>query len=135
MCLVINRIISNFRSITIVYGLMKIEKELTKLYYSIGEVASLFDVSNSLIRYWETEFPMLKPQKNRKGDRRFMVKDIRVLERIYTLVKERGFTLEGAKKEMSNKSAVSATIDTNAKLKVKLNQLEKRLIELRKKLD
>lgn len=114
---------------------MKIEKELTKLYYSIGEVASLFDVSNSLIRYWETEFPALKPQKNRKGDRRYMVKDIRVLERIYTLVKERGFTLDGAKKEMNSKSAASATVDTNAKVRAKLQLLAKRLTDLRAKLD
>jgi len=84
---------------------MKIEKELTKLYYSIGEVAEMFSVSNSLIRYWETEFSILKPQKNRKGDRRFKPKDIRILERIYTLVKERGFTLEGARKELSNKKS------------------------------
>ncbi|MDF1694737.1 MAG: MerR family transcriptional regulator [Saprospiraceae bacterium] len=83
---------------------MKINQNLSKLYYSIGEVAEMFDVSNSLIRYWETEFKVLKPTKNRKGDRRFMVKDIRTLEKIYTLVKERGFTLEGAKKEMKSKS-------------------------------
>ncbi len=83
---------------------MKIKKELTKLYYSIGEVSDMFGVSNSLIRYWESEFSILKPSKNRKGDRQFRVKDIQVLERIFTLVKERGFTLEGAKKELKNKS-------------------------------
>lgn len=82
---------------------MIIEQELTKLYYSIGEVAEMFDVSKSLIRYWEAEFTILKPSKNSKGDRRFMVKDIRNLERIYTLVKERGFTLEGASKELKRK--------------------------------
>lgn len=63
----------------------------------------MFDVSKSLIRYWEAEFTILKPSKNSKGDRRFMVKDIRNLERIYTLVKERGFTLEGASKELKRK--------------------------------
>jgi DNA-binding transcriptional MerR regulator len=82
---------------------MKIQQELTKLYYSISEVAAMFNVSNSLIRYWETEFTSLKPKKNRKGDRRYTEKDIRNLERIYTLVKERGFTLDGAKNELKKK--------------------------------
>ena len=114
---------------------MKIEQELTKLYYSIGEVAEMFDVSNSLIRYWETEFTALKPQKNRKGDRRYMVKDIRVLERIYTLVKERGFTLEGAKKEMKGKSVAKTKAQPNTQLKNKLQQLLDRLTALRNELD
>ncbi len=83
---------------------MKITKELTKLYYSIGEVSEMFGVTNSLVRYWETEFHQLKPKKNRRGDRQFTIKDIHVIERIYTLVKERGFTLDGAKKEMKSKN-------------------------------
>lgn len=74
--------------------------ELTKLYYGIGEVAEMFNVSNSLIRFWETEFDNLKPHKNSKGDRRFTKKNIEELNIIYHLVKVRGFTLEGAKKEM-----------------------------------
>ena len=74
--------------------------ELTKRYYSIGEVAELFNVSSSLIRYWETEFSFLNPQKNKKGDRRFTKENIDQLQIIYTLVKERGFTLEGAKQEL-----------------------------------
>lgn len=96
---------------------LKIDQELTKLYYSIGEVSEMFDVSNSLIRYWESEFKILKPTKNSKGDRRFMVKDIRNLERIYTLVKERGFTLDGAKKELSNKKKKPANDELLKKLK------------------
>lgn len=83
---------------------MKITKELTKLYYSIGEVSEMFGVTNSLVRYWETEFTHLRPKKNRRGDRQFTVKDIHVIERIFTLVKERGFTLDGAKKEMKSKN-------------------------------
>jgi len=80
-------------------------RELTKLYYSIGEVAEMFDVSTSLIRYWETEFKNLKPQKSKRGDRKFTVKDIKELEKIYTLVKEKGYTLLGAQKELKgNKS-------------------------------
>ncbi|RDK89229.1 MerR family transcriptional regulator [Marinirhabdus gelatinilytica] len=68
-----------------------------KLYYSIGEVAKAFDVNTSLIRFWEKEFDALKPKKNAKGNRKFTPADIKNLELIYHLVKERGFTLEGAK--------------------------------------
>ena len=110
---------------------MKINKELTKLYYSIGEVAEMFGVSNSLIRYWETEFSTLKPTKNKKGDRRFMVKDIRTLEKIYTLVKERGFTLEGAKKEMRKKSKPADSQEIVQKLK----QTKEKLTSILNKLD
>lgn len=68
-----------------------------KRYYSIGEVAEAFDVNTSLIRFWEKEFDVLKPKKNAKGNRKFTQEDIKNLEFIYHLVKERGFTLEGAK--------------------------------------
>ena len=68
-----------------------------KLYYSIGEVADAFSVNTSLIRFWEKEFDVLKPKKNAKGNRKFTPQDIKNLELIYHLVKERGFTLEGAK--------------------------------------
>jgi DNA-binding transcriptional MerR regulator len=68
-----------------------------KLYYSIGEVAEAFSVNTSLIRFWEKEFDALKPKKNAKGNRKFTPQDIKNLELIYHLVKERGFTLEGAK--------------------------------------
>ncbi|PKV52936.1 MULTISPECIES: MerR family transcriptional regulator [Aquimarina] len=68
-----------------------------KMYYSIGEVADAFDVNASLIRFWEKEFDIIKPKKNAKGNRKFTPEDIKNLELIYHLVKERGFTLEGAK--------------------------------------
>lgn len=68
-----------------------------KLYYGIGEVASAFGVNTSLIRFWEKEFDVLKPKKNAKGNRKFTPQDIKNLELIFHLVKERGFTLEGAK--------------------------------------
>ncbi|HPE83474.1 MAG: MerR family transcriptional regulator [Aequorivita sp.] len=68
-----------------------------RLYYNIGEVAEAFGVNTSLIRFWEKEFDALKPKKNAKGNRKFTPQDIKNLELIYHLVKERGFTLEGAK--------------------------------------
>ncbi len=68
-----------------------------KRYYSIGEVAGAFNVNTSLIRFWEKEFDVIKPKKNAKGNRKFTPEDIKNLELIYHLVKERGFTLEGAK--------------------------------------
>ena len=77
-------------------------KDLSKRYYSIGEVARMFGVANSLIRYWEGEFPALKPYKNSKGERRFTPDNILMIERIYHLVKERGFTLEGARQELKS---------------------------------
>jgi DNA-binding transcriptional MerR regulator len=76
------------------------EKKVEKLYYSIGEVADLFDVNASLIRYWEKEFDILKPLKNKKGNRLFTQKDLDNLRIIYHLVKERGFTLQGAKDKL-----------------------------------
>ncbi len=76
-----------------------------KLYYSIGEVAEAFDVNPSLIRFWEKEFEFLTPKKNTKGTRKFTAQDIDKIELIYFLVKERGFTLEGAKKEIQSKNS------------------------------
>ena len=74
-----------------------------KLYYSIGEVAKAFNVNTSLIRFWEKEFEILKPQKNKGGKRKFTLEDIKNLQRIYHLVKERGFTIEGANARLREK--------------------------------
>ena len=71
-----------------------------KLYFSIGEAAEILDVNTSLIRFWEKEFPILKPKKNKKGNRQFTKEDIENLKMIYHLVKERGFTLHGAKEKL-----------------------------------
>jgi DNA-binding transcriptional MerR regulator len=79
------------------------EKEIEKLYYPIGEVAEMFGVTTSLIRYWENEFDVLKPRKNRKGDRFFTQQDIANLRIIQNLLKERGFTIKGAKKYLSER--------------------------------
>ena len=78
------------------------EKEIEKLYYSIGEVADLFNVAPSLIRFWESEFDIIKPKKNRKGNRQFTREDIDNVRTIYHLVKEKGFTLQGAKEMLRN---------------------------------
>lgn len=95
------------------------EKEIEKLYYSIGEVADMFGVSKSLIRFWETEFDILKPRKNQKGNRLFTKKDIDNLKVIYHLVKEKGFTLEGARKKLkeTKQEVMEEKLDITDKLK------------------
>ena len=76
------------------------EKRTEKLFYKIGEVAEMFKVNVSLIRFWEKEFDILKPKKNKKGNRLFTKKDLDNVNIIFHLVKERGFTLEGAKQKL-----------------------------------
>lgn len=78
------------------------EKEIEKVYFTIGEVAEEFNVATSLIRFWESEFSILNPKKNKKGNRQFTKSDIQKLQLIYHLVKERGFTLQGAKDMLEN---------------------------------
>ncbi|HMJ68671.1 MAG TPA: MerR family transcriptional regulator [Cyclobacteriaceae bacterium] len=80
------------------------EKEIEKIYYSIGEVAEMFNVAPSLIRFWESEFEIIQPKKNRKGNRQFTREDIDNVRTIYHLVKEKGFTLQGAKEMLRNDS-------------------------------
>lgn len=93
------------------------EKEITKLFYSIGEVARMFDVNTSLIRFWEKEFEVIQPRKNRKGNRQFTPKDVNNFKIIYALVKEQGYTLEGAKKALKdNKEDLNYQVDLMAKL-------------------
>lgn len=74
-----------------------------KRYYRIGEVAKAFNVNASLIRFWDKEFDAIKPKKNNKGNRLFTQEDINNLQMIYHLVKEKGFTLEGARKKLKSK--------------------------------
>ncbi len=71
--------------------------QIEKIFYTIGEVAEMFSVNTSLVRYWEKEFDILKPQKNKKGNRLFTKEDIGNIKLIYHLVKERGMTIHGAK--------------------------------------
>lgn len=77
------------------------EKKVEKLYYSIGEVAEMFNVNTSLIRFWEKNFDVIKPHKNKKGNRFFTKEDIENLKLIHHLVKEQRLTLEGARKKLS----------------------------------
>ena len=85
------------------------EKEIEKLYYSIGEVAQIFGVNTSHIRFWSKEFDVIKPATNKKGNRLYTMSDIENFKKIYHLVKEKGFTLKGAKVELKeNKSRLKA---------------------------
>ena len=88
---------------------MHIELTEGKRYYSIGELAKAFDVNASLIRFWDKEFDILKPKKNAKGNRMFTPEDVANLKLIFHLVKERGFTLEGAKTNL--KEGQKKTLD------------------------
>jgi DNA-binding transcriptional MerR regulator len=98
-----------------------------KQYYSIGEVAAMFRENQSLIRYWETEFDILQPRKNRKGDRFFRPVDIKNLVMIYDLLRRRKFTIEGAKEYLKkNKKAEEkfAAIQSLEKIKSFLLELK-----------
>ena len=107
------------------------EKEIEKLFYPIGEVAQMFDVSVSSIRYWEKEFDILKPKKNKKGNRMFTKKDVENLRIIYHLTKERGFTLEGAKRKLrENKTDTIENIEIISHLK----NIRKFLVDFREEL-
>ncbi|MCG8576336.1 MAG: MerR family transcriptional regulator [Flavobacteriales bacterium] len=114
------------------------EKNIDKLYYSIGEVAEMFDVRTSLIRFWEKEFTVLKPKKNKKGNRLFTPKDIENIKRIYQLVKEDGFTLEGAKQQLKGKSSTESTpvkpATDNSALIERLEQIKLDLLKIEREL-
>jgi DNA-binding transcriptional MerR regulator len=105
---------------------------LTKLYYSIGEVAAIFDVNTSLIRFWEKEFTVIQPKKNKKGNRLFTVKDIEHFNKIYQLVKEQGYTLEGAKKAVKTSGKGTLEGNQNELLIQKLEQIKAQLLALKK---
>jgi DNA-binding transcriptional MerR regulator len=107
------------------------EKSTEKLFYSIGEVAAMFNVNASLIRYWEKEFPVIKPKKNRKGNRFFTKSDIENFHIIYHLVKERGMTLKGAKLKLrENKDDAVNNFEV---IKV-LKEIREKLLEVKEQL-
>jgi DNA-binding transcriptional MerR regulator len=107
------------------------EKEIEKLYYSIGEVAEIFTVAPSLIRFWESEFDIIKPKKNRKGNRQFTKEDIDNVRTIYHLVKEKGFTLQGAKEMLRNDSQA---VKDKMEMMDSLRNVRKFLVELKENL-
>jgi DNA-binding transcriptional MerR regulator len=92
------------------------EKEIEKLYYTIGEVAKMFDVNTSHIRFWSKEFDIIKPATNKKGNRLFTIDDIANFKIIYQLVKVKGFTLKGAKNEIkgNRKNGKAALVDSGS---------------------
>ena len=103
-----------------------------KLYYSIGEVAKAFDVNTSLIRYWEKEFPIIRPKKNKKGNRYFTPEDIKNLEMIYYLIKEKGYTLDGARIALTTNAKISETVSMIDRLnfvKAELQKLKDSLVD------
>jgi DNA-binding transcriptional MerR regulator len=102
-----------------------------KRYYGIGEVARAFNVNTSLIRFWEKEFDALKPKKNAKGNRKFTPEDIKNLKLIFHLVKERGFTLEGAKTHL--KENRQKTLN-NFEIIDKLERVKTELIKIKDQL-
>lgn len=107
------------------------ETETTKLYYTIGEVSRMFDVNASLIRFYEKEFEVLQPKKNKKGNRLFTAVDVENLRIIFHLVKDRGFTLQGAKSKLKeNKDDVihtSEIFDSLQKVKGFLLEIKENL--------
>ncbi len=100
--------------------------EIEKLYYSIGEVAEMFDVNASLIRFWEKEFPQLHPKKNARGNRVYSKKDLELFKKIHHLVKDKGFTLDGAKNAMR----ASLEVETGNVLIDKLMRIRGELINI-----
>jgi DNA-binding transcriptional MerR regulator len=107
------------------------ERNPQKLFYSIGELAKMFNVNQSLIRYWDKEFDIIKPQKNKKGNRMFTPKDVDNFHMIYHLVKERGMTLAGAKKKLrENKNDT----DNNFEVVKKLKEIREVLVEIKEEM-
>ncbi len=107
------------------------EKKIEKLYYSIGEVAKMFDVNTSLIRFWEKEFDIIKPKKNKKGNRLFIKQDIENFYLIFYLVKERGMTLKGVKKKLKDNK--EDTIN-NFEVINSLKKIKEMLLEIKENL-
>jgi DNA-binding transcriptional MerR regulator len=107
------------------------ETETVKLYYTMGEVAKMFDVNPSLIRFWEKEFDSIQPKKNKKGNRLFTAQDLDSFKQIYTLVKQKGFTLQGAKATLKKNSEEQIQYEKEVLL-TKLEAVKLKLLELQK---
>ena len=107
------------------------EKPIEKKYYSIGEVAAMFNVATSLIRFWETEFEMLAPKKGKAGNRQYTAKDIENLKLIYHLVKERGYTIQGAREALKNNNT---KVKDNFEMIESLEKVREFLVSMKKNL-
>ena len=107
------------------------ETKVEKLYFTISEVAVMFNVNASLIRYWEKEFDIIQPRKNKKGTRFFTKQDIDNFHLIYNLVKERGMTLRGAQKKL-NESREEAM--NNFEIIKSLKEIKEKLLEIKEEL-
>ena len=102
-----------------------------KRYYRIGEVAKAFGVNTSLIRFWENEFDVLRPKKNKKGNRLFTQEDLKNLQMIFFLVKEKGFTLDGAKRKLKENPE---TLFSKHSIISRLEDIKNELIEIKSQL-
>ncbi len=105
------------------------ENQTQKMFYTIGEVAEIFQVNTSLIRFWEKEFDVIRPQRNKKGNRLFTQKDVDNFHHIFRMVKEQGYTLQGAKEQLKSKpvEAQEATLsiaESLRRIKVLLLELK-----------
>jgi DNA-binding transcriptional MerR regulator len=107
------------------------DKDL-KLYFSIGEVAKMFDINESTLRFWEKEFEMIRPEKNAKGVRFYKQKDIDVIRLVYHLVKERGMTLAGARQKLKDNKDTTVRQE---EIVDKLKQIKKELLSLKEAFD
>ena len=102
-----------------------------KRYFKIGEIAKAFDVNASLIRFWENEFVVLQPKKNKKGNRLFTQEDVKNLQLIYHLVKEKGYTLEGAKNKLKENPE---KVSDNHQIIVRLENIKNELLNIKNQL-
>ena len=105
-------------------------QQLTKLYYSIGEVADLLQVNASLLRFWEKEFELKVSKRNKKGNRLYAVKEIEKINKIYALVKVKLYTLDGAKQAMKSKD-ISQIYDAEQMVVTKLERIKQDLLNLK----
>lgn len=104
------------------------QPKIEKIYFTIGEVAGMFGVNTSLIRFWEREFDIIKPQKNKRGNRLFTQKDLDNLRIIFHLVKEEGLTLDGARRRLKNKMADEVI---NLEIVKSLENIKEMLLEVK----
>src|SRR5476651_45825 len=107
------------------------EREISKMYYTMGEVSTMFDVNQSLIRFYEKKFAVLQPKTNKKGNRYFTPEDLENLKIIFHLIRDKGYTLNGAKEYLKNNMADSKD---NHRVIKSLENLKKFLIEVRDQL-